>query len=194
MFDEGRLTDGKGTTVDCRDAIFIMTSNLAQTEIADHANTLRAEGINVGRNDEETSQAKQFINTTIYPILRDHFRRDEFLGRINEVLFFLPFTTEELKKIVEMELERWQKRALDRHRITMSWTKEVVEALAEGYNIRYGARSIKHEVEKRVVNQIAKAHELDQLVEGGSVQFTRAADGTIRLEIRKSDGKFGFWR
>jgi ATP-dependent Clp protease ATP-binding subunit ClpB len=174
-----------------------MTSNLAQTEIADHADTLRAEGVHVGRNDEESSQAKKFINQTIYPILREHFRRDEFLGRINEVLFFLPFTTEELKRIVEMELERWTRRAMDRHRIQLSWTREVVEALTEGYNIRYGARSIKHEVEKRIVNQIAKAHELDQLVEGGSVNFTRNPDGTIRLDISPPTAAkkaLGFWK
>lgn len=184
------MTDGKGTTVDCRNAIFIMTSNLAQTEIANEAELIRAEG--TGSERSETSASKKFLNNTVYPLLREHFKRDEFLGRINEVLLFLPFTTEELKKIVEMEMERWQKRAMDKHKMTVSWTKEVVESLTNGYNIRYGARSIKHEVERRIVNQIAKAHEMDQLVEGGSINFYVGDDGEVKCSTDKPPAKT-FW-
>ncbi|RKP35213.1 P-loop containing nucleoside triphosphate hydrolase protein [Dimargaris cristalligena] len=189
VFDEGHLTDGKGQTVDCKDAIFILTSNLAQHEIADEAESLRADarerGTTAGFNDESTSLSRKFINTTIYPILRGHFQRDEFLGRINEILFFLPFNQTELHRIVIKELQRWAQKAQSRHHIQLSWSDSVVDLLSEGYNIRYGARSIKHEVEKRVVNQIAKAHELDEIGEGSSV-YVYEEDGTIRLKFTKA--------
>jgi hypothetical protein len=85
-----------------------MTSNLAQQEIAANSSGLRQEmrDENDFRNavEESSSVTKKFMNHTIYPILRNHFQRDEFLGRINEVLLFLPFTDGELRAIVEMEL------------------------------------------------------------------------------------------
>ncbi|KAI8064482.1 P-loop containing nucleoside triphosphate hydrolase protein [Gongronella butleri] len=200
LFDEGRITDGKGTTVECKDAIFIMTSNLAQHEIADEAELLRLEAsvssdaqttgtasatgamtLNASDEDEELdsssdeghlSLSRKFIEKTIYPILYDHFRRDEFLGRINEVLFFLPFSDDELRDITERELTRWADKSHSRHGITLTWDPEVVDMLARGYNIRYGARSIKYEVERKVVNLIAKAHENDDVVDGGKVRVT----------------------
>lgn len=99
LFDEGRLTSGKGETVSCQDAIFIMTSNLAQTEIANHVDMLR-------KADE--NDMKEFMDTTIRPILRNHFLRDEFLGRIDEMVVFLPFGETEVKDLVEKELKGWQ--------------------------------------------------------------------------------------
>ncbi|ORX48554.1 hypothetical protein DM01DRAFT_324906 [Hesseltinella vesiculosa] len=220
LFDEGRLTDGKGTTVQCKDAIFIMTSNLAQHEIADEAELLRLEasvssdaqttgtvsatGAKNGndRNDEldgidtvddgDISLSRTFIEKTIYPILYDHFHRDEFLGRINEVLFFLPFSDDELRTITERELTRWADKAKSRHGITMTWEPEVVDMLARGYNIRYGARSIKYEVERKVVNLIAKANENDEVVDGGCVHLildkTTSNRRLCKLVIQKKGG------
>ncbi|KAJ1676315.1 hypothetical protein EV182_008439, partial [Spiromyces aspiralis] len=158
VFDEGRLTDGKGNTVACKDAMFIMTSNLAQMEIADEAEALRNEahekGMAAGLNDESTSLSKKFINQTVYPILRSHFQRDEFLGRITEILYFLPFNESELREIANKEMQRWAEKAQKRHNIKLTWTPDLVNLIArEGYNIRYGARSIKHEIDRRVINQ-----------------------------------------
>ncbi|KAI8369415.1 P-loop containing nucleoside triphosphate hydrolase protein [Radiomyces spectabilis] len=195
LFDEGRITDGKGTTVECKEAIFVMTSNLAQHEIADEAELLRLEasvasdaqttgtvsatavnGLDVANassddndDDGQISLSRQFIEKMIYPILYNHFKRDEFLGRINEVLFFLPFSEDELREITLRELGRWAEKARTRHGITMTWDADVVDVLAQGYNIRYGARSIKYEVERKVVNLIAKANENDDVMNGGRV-------------------------
>jgi ATP-dependent Clp protease ATP-binding subunit ClpB len=107
--------------VDCRDAIFIMTSNLAQDIIAEQSNYLRPSGhmavdpanplpgkAGVTVTEEgEKSLSRQFINDHIYPVLRRHFRRDEFLGRITEIMYFLPFTESELREIVSKELSGW---------------------------------------------------------------------------------------
>lgn len=99
----------------------------------------------------------------VRPILKRHFRRDEFLGRINEIVYFLPFSRDELIKLVTRELEAWAVRAKERHMIELKWDRQVLSVLADGYDSHYGARSIKHEVERRVVNQLAAAHERGQI-------------------------------
>ena len=118
LFDEGRLTDGKGETLECKDAIFIMTSNLASSEIAEHAQGLRREAEEQRRlrREEEPGAERidisgHFKEDVIRPVLKFHFRRDEFLGRINEVVYFLPFSRTELAQLVERELQGWRDRA-----------------------------------------------------------------------------------
>uniref|UniRef100_A0A8C6FBU3 ClpB family mitochondrial disaggregase n=1 Tax=Monodon monoceros TaxID=40151 RepID=A0A8C6FBU3_MONMO len=148
LFDEGRLTDGKGKTIDCKDAIFIMTSNVGSDEIAQHALQLRQEALEMSHNriaenlgDVQTSDkitiSKNFKENVIRPILKAHFRRDEFLGRINEIVYFLPFCHSELIQLVNKELNFWAKR-----------------------------------VERRVVNQLAAAYEQDLLPGGCTLRIT----------------------
>merc|ERR1712146_126229 len=134
----------------------------------------------MGVNDEITSLSRNFIEDTVQPILKDHFQRDEFLGRINEILYFLPFNESELRQLTVMELEKWSKRAKERHNMELKWTGDVVDILRDGYNFRYGARSIQHEVEKRVVNQLAKAHELQEINCGSTIELHTEGD-TIKL-------------
>ncbi|XP_014473843.1 PREDICTED: caseinolytic peptidase B protein homolog [Dinoponera quadriceps] len=177
LFDEGRLTDGKGKTIECKKATFVMTSNLGNQEIAEHALHLRAESErllkhrleNITDEDQEPERieiSRNFKDEVIRPILKAHFRRDEFLGRINEIVYFLPFSRTELIKLVTRELEAWAIRAKERHMIELKWDREVLSVLADGYDVHYGARSIKYEVERRVVNQLAAAHERGQLSKG----------------------------
>jgi len=85
------------------------------------------------------------------------------LGRINEIVYFLPFSRAELIELVARELKTWAKRAKERHMIELKWDREVLSVLADGYDVHYGARSIKYEVERRVVNQLAAAHERGEL-------------------------------
>ena len=160
-FCQGRLTDGKGKTIDGKKAIYVMTSNLASEEIANYAQDLRREeekkpplvnaaGRSYGHSfvalmmmrlvaDEKQSEledevrsritvSKQFKDKVVKPILKvsqsihvdngsigfvlfqRHFRRDEFLGRINEMVYFLPFSKSEINKLILKELEFWKKR------------------------------------------------------------------------------------
>ncbi|XP_036247643.1 caseinolytic peptidase B protein homolog isoform X2 [Molothrus ater] len=217
---KGRLTDGKGKTIDCKDAIFIMTSNVASEEIAQHALQLRQEAMEMSKKriaenledvqmTDKITISKQFKEKVIRPILKAHFRRDEFLGRINEIVYFLPFCHSELIQLVNKELNFWAKKAKARHNITLQWDREVMDVLADGYNLHYGARSIKHEVERRVVNQLAAAYEQDLLprgctlriiVEDSDKQLLKTTEGsspstekskvpTLRLEIVEKDRK-----
>uniref|UniRef100_A0A674B2R1 Caseinolytic mitochondrial matrix peptidase chaperone subunit B n=1 Tax=Salmo trutta TaxID=8032 RepID=A0A674B2R1_SALTR len=107
---EGRLTDGKGKTTECKDAIFIMTSNVASDDIAQHALQLCQEAQETGRQPGDVTISRQFKGAVICPILKTHFRRDEFLGRINEIVYFLPFCPSELQQLVSKELNIWAKK------------------------------------------------------------------------------------
>lgn len=177
LFDEGRMTDGKGNTIECKDAIFIMTSNLASEAIAEHAMQLRAEQqaarevqienklrglFNSTSKDEDYQEritiSRKFKDTIVRPVLKAHFQRDEFLGRINEMVYFLPFSDSELKQLVVKELEFWAERAKQKNSIVMSWDDKVIDVICKGYDIHYGARSIKHEVERRIINQISELY------------------------------------
>ncbi|NWH28034.1 CLPB protein, partial [Grus americana] len=215
---QGRLTDGKGKTIDCKDAIFIMTSNVASDEIAQHALQLRQEATEMSKKriaenledvqmTDKITISKQFKEKVIRPILK--VQRIIFLPWINEIVYFLPFCHSELIQLVNKELNFWAKKAKARHNITLLWDREVMDVLADGYNLHYGARSIKHEVERRVVNQLAAAYEQDLLprgctlritVEDSDKQLLKTKDSsspaaektklpTLRLEIVEKDSK-----
>ncbi|XP_018579297.1 caseinolytic peptidase B protein homolog [Anoplophora glabripennis] len=208
LFDEGRLTDGQGKTIECKDAIFIMTSNLASDEIANHAIQLRREVEKLKKERlsiSDTKENEKYISDNIHisrkfkdevvkPILKRHFKRDEFLGRINEIVYFLPFSRNELLQLVGKELQSWAQRARDKHKIEIKWDRGVESALADGYDVNYGARSIKYEVERRVVNQLAAAHEKGIIGKGSTVHifalFPENAEAPeIKLKVRKSGVK-----
>ncbi|GIY01799.1 caseinolytic peptidase B protein homolog [Caerostris darwini] len=198
LFDEGRLTDGQGKTIECKDAIFIMTSNLASEEIARHALQLRAEvaelasqrySNNIGDSEmvEKITISKAFKENVVHPILKRHFRRDEFLGRITEIIYFLPFSKSELLKLVQMELEHWAVKAKERHNIILTWDTVLLETVCEGYDVHYGARSIKHEVERRVINPLAAAHEKQLIGKGQTVHITVEYNGNTLNSPQKDD-------
>ncbi|XP_011641016.1 caseinolytic peptidase B protein homolog [Pogonomyrmex barbatus] len=202
LFDEGRLTDGKGKTIECKNAIFIMTSNLGSEEIAEHAIQLRIEAekvlnhrlinTNEDQEPEHIEISRNFKDQVVRPILKSHFRRDEFLGRINEIVYFLPFSRTELIELVARELKIWATRAKERHMIELKWDREVLSVLADGYDVHYGARSIKYEVERRVVNQLAAAHERGELGKGCCVLLKakwHESGASITLSVQQKDSK-----
>ncbi|CAH0561049.1 unnamed protein product [Brassicogethes aeneus] len=203
LFDEGRLTDGQGKTIECKDAIFIMTSNLASDEIAQHGLDLRreVEKLHENRLSSEKSRiidnikiSRKWKDDVVKPILKGHFKRDEFLGRINEIVYFLPFSRHELLQLVGRELDTWAKRAKDKHKIDIQWDRSIESALADGYDVHYGARSIKYEVERRVVNQLAAAHEKGFIGNGSTVhisaQYPDEADSAvIKLKVKNKGVK-----
>jgi ATP-dependent Clp protease ATP-binding subunit ClpB len=192
LFDEGRITDGKGKTIHCKDAIFVMTSNLASDEIAHYGLELRREAEKITKERyegtknnelcEKITVSSHFKENVVRKILKSHFKRDEFLGRINEIVYFLPFSKSELYQLVTKELQFWAAKAMEKHSVTLKWDQAAVDLLTEGYNVHYGARSIKHEVERRVVTQLAQAHE-NCLLKPKSTIHIVACDNSIQLKI-----------
>ncbi|KAI8440632.1 hypothetical protein MSG28_001847 [Choristoneura fumiferana] len=135
LFDEGRLTDGKGKLIECKNAVFVMTSNLAADEIAHTCSAAAggaAEGMEGGGESESLEVSRHFKDSVVRPILKRHFGRDEFLGRINEIVYFLPFSRQELLTLVQLELSRWAEQARARHSVELRWEGGVLGALADG--------------------------------------------------------------
>ena len=190
LFDEGRITDGQGKTIHCKNAIFVMTSNLAADEIAEHGVALRRAAALHGAADRDVAVGKGFKDGVIRPILKGHFKRDEFLGRIDEVLYFLPFSDAELVQLVQIQLAKWAARAKERHKIELTWDPAVLAALSRDYDVHFGARSLQHAVDKRVVNRLARAHEDGELTEGGTAHLELGPDGTITV---RCGGGRGSW-
>jgi len=139
IFDDGRLTDSKGRTVNCKNALFIMTSNLGSEELM---------------NGRELT--KESILSTVEPILKRHFR-PEFLNRLDEILPFLPLKEEQMSEIAAIQLERVAQRLAERH-LTLSWDEKALTHLAnEGYDPAFGARPLKRLIQHLVVNPLSRA-------------------------------------
>ena len=137
LLDDGRLTDGKGRTVDFKNVVVIMTSNLGSHLIAEHTGDL-SEGLR-----------RQVMET-----LRQHFR-PEFLNRIDEVIFFHALGLEHMKIIVEIQIRGLLKRLEDR-KIHVDLTDASKEFLvSEGYDPMYGARPLKRTIQRRVLDPFA---------------------------------------
>jgi len=141
MLDDGRLTDGKGRTVDFKNTVVIMTSNLGSQYLADSA-------IGAGREIPEG------VRREVMDALRAHFR-PEFLNRVDEIIFFHALSQEHLKKIVEIQIAGLMKR-LEERKIHVQLTDAAKELLVrEGYDPAYGARPLKRTIQRRVLDPLA---------------------------------------
>eukprot|EP01122_Echinamoeba_exundans_P016753 TRINITY_DN8594_c0_g1_i1.p1 TRINITY_DN8594_c0_g1~~TRINITY_DN8594_c0_g1_i1.p1 ORF type:complete len:485 (-),score=86.33 TRINITY_DN8594_c0_g1_i1:159-1589(-) len=165
VFDEGRITNSKGRTIDCRQSIFIMTSNVGAEEIASLGGQLRAAS-SLPPADQVVPEtvivaspslltAEEELVRAVEPRLKEQFKRDEFIGRISEIVPFLPFNDEELRAIAGLILRKWAKVGVERHSIRLEWDATVVNALAKEYNPKYGVRSLRNLFEKKVLSQLA---------------------------------------
>jgi ATP-dependent Clp protease ATP-binding subunit ClpB len=140
MMDDGRLTDGKGRTVDFKNTVIIMTSNLGSSY-------LQAEGLRSDKEFEEAS--KQVLNA-----LHAHFK-PEFLNRVDDIIIFRPLGKEQLVKIIELRLEDLRRLLADR-KISLELTDAAKELLfAEGYDPNFGARPLKRAIQKLIQDPLA---------------------------------------
>lgn len=142
VFDDGRLTDAKGRTVNCRNSLFIMTSNIGSSQIFERL-----------QKDKEVNA--ESLLETIKETLHRHFR-PEFLNRLDEILPFMPLKEHEMHHIVDIQLKLLSKRLLEKE-IGLHWAKQVSDFLAkEGYDPIFGARPLKRLIQKEVTNVLAK--------------------------------------
>ena len=146
VLDDGRLTDNKGRTVDFKNTILIMTSNIGSDIIQMYMNKI------VGGGDKET--LLQECKRDVLAILKNSVR-PEFLNRIDEVIMFEPLTKEAIYGILDIQL-REVKSKLTENGIEVNFSKEFVDYLAEkGYDPAYGARPIKRILQRELVNRLA---------------------------------------
>jgi ATP-dependent Clp protease ATP-binding subunit ClpB len=137
ILDDGRLTDGKGRTVDFRNTIIIMTSNLGSQVI------------------KETSGDYERMRQEVQAILENHFR-PEFLNRLDEIIIFRPLSQEVIMKILDLQINVLRRR-LREQKLNIDISPEAKKILAErGYDPVYGARPLKRTLQKDVQNPLAK--------------------------------------
>jgi ATP-dependent Clp protease ATP-binding subunit ClpB len=173
LLDDGRLTDGKGRTVDFRNTVVIMTSNVGSHLMAERA----------ARGETEIDEG---VRRQLTEALRAHFK-PEFLNRIDEVIFFHALGRAEIRQIIDIQLRGLGKR-LEERKIRLELTNEARDLIIEeGYDPIYGARPLKRTLQRRVLDPLALAvlqgefKEGDMVrldVEGGALRMQRAAPAT----------------
>ncbi|MGW3354851.1 ATP-dependent Clp protease ATP-binding subunit [Streptomyces bungoensis] len=173
VLDDGRLTDSQGRTVDFTNTVIVMTSNLGSEAI-----TRRGAGIGFGpggADADEEARREQILRP-----LREHFR-PEFLNRIDEIVVFRQLTSEQLRQITDLLLER-TRRLLDGQGVAVTFTDAAVDWLAErGYQPEYGARPLRRTIQREVDNQLSRLLLDGQISSGGRVTVD-VVDG--RLDFR----------
>ncbi|WP_277032692.1 ATP-dependent chaperone ClpB [Propionimicrobium lymphophilum] len=163
VLDDGRLTDGQGRTVDFRNTILIMTSNLGSHALADQ------------------SMGDKAKHEAVMNVVRAQFR-PEFLNRLDEIVMFTPLTRENLAKIVDINLARVNKRLADR-RISIEMSDNAKAWLANtGYDPTYGARPLRRLIQTSVEDQLARKLLAGQVPDGSVVHMGVASDNN-GLEI-----------
>lgn len=169
LLDDGRLTDNQGRTVDFKNTIIIMTSNIGSRELLEN---IREDG-NI---DESTRQE-------VMSELERSFK-PEFLNRIDEIIVFSPLTKGEIGKIIELQFDQIRKRLQDRN-ITLKLTESGRDFISdEAYDPEYGARPVKRYLQKYVENKLASMIISGEIMDGSSVTVTRGSDG---LDFKTED-------
>ena len=169
LLDDGRLTDGKGRTVDFKNTVVIMTSNLGSQFIAQEA---------TGIHGELSEGARR----QVMDALRAHFR-PEFINRVDEIIFFHALDKAHMKKIIEIQLRGLLKR-LETRKINVELTDAAREYLVEeGYAPTYGARPLKRTIQRRVLDPLAIRVLEGEFREGDRIVVDAGDDGIL---FRKS--------
>ena len=163
LMDDGRLTDSQGRTVDFKNVVVILTSNVGSRYLQDNL------------SDNEISES---VRESVMAELRDHFR-PEFLNRIDDVVLFKPLSLEEITEIVDLLLAGLNKRLVDR-KVSVSFTPAAKKWIGEkGYDPTYGARPLKRFLQKQVETQLARALVAGEVDEGAEVTFSSKDDELV---------------
>jgi ATP-dependent Clp protease ATP-binding subunit ClpB len=163
VLDDGRITDGQGRTVDFKNTVIIMTSNIGSQFIT----------------EEESREARSRL---VMDALRQHFR-PEFLNRVDEIIIFDRLSEEDLKKIVDIQLGRLTKR-LEQQKITLDLSDSAKELLArEGYDPVYGARPLRRTIQKEILDPLSLDILDGKFHEGQRIRVD-AKDGALEFRAK----------
>ncbi len=161
ILDDGRLTDSQGRTVDFRNTVIIMTSNIGSSYILEHGNDDWA-----------------MIETQVTSALRQHFR-PEFLNRVDDVIIFKPLGKAEITHIIDLQLARLEKLLADR-KLKIELTPQARELIAtEGYDPAFGARPLKRAIQRLLQNPLAMAVLEGKFVEGDTILVAVDPNGEL---------------
>ncbi len=161
VLDDGRLTDGHGRTVDFRNTIVVMTSNLGSDRI-----------------QELAGRPYDTIKAAVMDVLRHEFR-PEFINRIDETVVFHALGREQLRRIVDIQVDALRARLAERD-MTISFTDQALDWLANvGFDPVYGARPLKRAIQQHVENALARDLLGGKLADGDCIQVDVAGDGLV---------------
>jgi ATP-dependent Clp protease ATP-binding subunit ClpB len=156
ILDDGRLTDGHGRTVDFKNTIVIMTSNIGSHRILEHRGSFSGADYAVMR-------------ATVLDEMRQHFR-PEFLNRVDEIIVFHSLTEEQLEEIVEIQLRRLRRRLAER-RITLELSEPAKRHIVKvGYDPTYGARPLKRTIQKEIETPLGRKILAGEINDGDTVE------------------------
>jgi ATP-dependent Clp protease ATP-binding subunit ClpB len=165
VLDDGRLTDNQGRTVNFKNTIIIMTSNIGSLIIQEKLESF-------DENDIETVMGE--LRQQMHELLRRTIR-PEFLNRIDEIVLFKPLVKSEIRKIVDIQIERVQK-MLKEKEITLDVSDEAKDWISQlGYDVTYGARPLKRVIQKYLVNPLAQELLAGKFVNGDTVKVNVGA-------------------
>jgi len=162
VLDDGRLTDGQGRTVDFRNTVIIMTSNLGSDQIQQLSGEENYEG----------------MKAAVMETVSGHFR-PEFINRIDEVVVFHPLGREQIRSIVTVQVAYLRQRLLDRH-MDIEFTESALDKLGEaGFDPVYGARPLKRAIQSAVENPLAQAILSSEFIPGDVILVDSKDDALV---------------
>ncbi|HVG60540.1 MAG TPA: ATP-dependent chaperone ClpB [Hyalangium sp.] len=174
ILDEGRLTDSQGRTVDFKNTVLILTSNIGSQALME------------GMAGKETLDER--TRGEVMEALRSHFR-PEFLNRVDEIVLFEPLKRSEIHRIVDLQLARLQKLMADK-RLTLELTDNARNFLAErGYDPTYGARPLKRAIQKYLMDPLALKVLGGEFAPGDNIQADTNADGLVFAKVLVDNSK-----
>ncbi|MCW3982780.1 MAG: ATP-dependent chaperone ClpB [Candidatus Bathyarchaeota archaeon] len=169
VLDDGRLTDNKGRTVDFKNTIIIMTSNIGSHLIQENLERATAQN-----RDEIWNQTKEQVLSLLKKTIRP-----EFLNRIDEIIMFQPLTEAEVRKIVENQLQAVQ-RMLEKNNVKVEFTKKAIDHIAKvGFDPQFGARPIKRVIQKSVLNELSKIILAEKVDKNATIMVDERNGGLI---------------
>jgi ATP-dependent Clp protease ATP-binding subunit ClpB len=170
LFDDGRLTDSQGKTINFANTIILMTSNLG------------SDSIEPAETEEEIQKMNEGIMQSVHS-----FFRPEFLNRLDDIIIFRHLTLETMAPIVSIQLKRLQNLMMDRE-ITLNLTDEAIALLAEkGFNPLYGARPLKRVIQTKLQDILAEKIIEGKIKEKQTVTFTAADEELVIQEPESTD-------
>ena len=178
ILDDGRLTDSHGRTVDFKNTIIIMTSNIGSPHLIENAS--------------ETGEIEEQVRSKVMGELRIHFR-PEFLNRVDEIVLFKPLTLSELKRIIDLQLKLLRARLSERH-LELELTEAAKEYIArEGYDPVYGARPLKRFLQRHLETALSRQILAGTIPENSrvTVDFKKGQLTFESVPLRKEEGVEG---
>jgi len=171
VLDDGRLTDNKGRTVNFRNVIIIMTSNLGSDMIRDK--------MEEWKNNMPEKEA-ELLRKDLFALLRRSLR-PEFLNRVDEIVMFRPLNLKQIREIVQIQLNLVRK-TLDSHNLKLEVSDEAIDWLAQhGYDPQSGARPVKRLIQKEIINELSK-----EIISGRILK-----ENTVIIDVEKDRLVFG---